>query len=257
MLSCCQVTTHKECCSHCLANGIGDFASRLTIKEKWQAWTSFPSPHLFRSHSHCLKVSLNQLFFFFLKEAFQESQRSAFMPLMHRLGQSSGEETTKKKKHLWLDVLSVWRMDTQSGVVTSRHHGEMSSILPWCCRFFCSLAPGRPSLPISSRLPAHAVKSSAQQCTPLWARGLIRGGSSSRCPPLPEFQLCQRRCRGVGLNWRTSTKAQKGSSSQFGDILSFILYGRTVGYQATKNFSLQILKKKEWNAFITKDILRN
>lgn len=78
-----------------------------------------------------------------------------------------------------------------------------------------------PSLPISSRLPAHAVKSSAQQCGPLWARGLIRGGSSSRCPPLPEFQLCQRRCRGVGLNWWTSAEARNGSSGQFGDTFEF------------------------------------
>lgn len=47
----------------------------------------------------------------------------------------------------------------------------------------------------------------------------------------------------MGLNWRTSTEAQKGSSGQFGDILSFGLYGRAVGCQKKKDFFLNIKKK--------------
>lgn len=156
-------------------------------------------------------------------------------------------------------------MDTHSRVVTrpsSRRNVKYSApllllllplLLQPCHR------PGPSSLPppLASRLSAHAVKSSAQQCGPLWARGLIRGGSSSRCPPLPEFQLCQQRCRGVGLNWWTSTEARTGSRANLETLFSFGLYGRAGECQTTRKEMKIFKKKRERTEFIVEDKLKN
>lgn len=177
------------------------FQNHKEIYEKW-AWTSFPSSHLLKvSRSHFLEK----------KKKYSRNPRGAHSCLLYIDWVRALVGKPEKKRHIydWMYCQSyrtVWRMDANSGVVTSRHHGEMSSILPWCCRFFSSIAPGHPLPPHHVQAPDPRSQKFSTTMHSTMGTGANQRGSSSHCPLLPEFQLCQRRCRGVGLNWRTSAK---------------------------------------------------
>lgn len=61
----------------------------------------------------------------------------------------------------------------------------------------------------------------------------------------------------MGLNWRTSAEAQKGSSGQFGDTFEFRPLRQGFRMPDKKDYYFFSGFKKEWTAFITEGVLKN